>query len=694
MPARSQSQRNYLNWRFGHDWVKRHHFDNKGKLPDKVEKEIPDKYHYRRAENSKVMCGTCAWYENGVCTMFDDTPVGRGMVCDAWDNVKKDLPHPHGEHHPQYWAKVPGGLPDEMEGLNELRGALEPAFMNKGDVKAAGIAVRAADTGRVLMIQRANAAGDPAAGCWEFPGGILLNGEHPYTGAKREWQEEMGVRLPSGAHVGEWRSGVYHGFIHEVPKEGKVRINQPPEGRRVMNPDDPDKDNVEVAAWFHPEQLKRMSSLRDELRVSRPWNRVQKAEGAVYLVSHAKTRFNKPGHPHDKVQSWMRIGLDATGRAQSRALGKWFASRGVTKFFCSDLPRAKQTADIIGRVADIPVDADKKYRPWNMGDFAGHSSADVVPKLKQFMHKKPDEPVGGGESYNSFKNRFIPAFEQLMKMAEKGDTVGLVAHSRNVELVQGWLEGKGYRSKIDTAAIDKDDVDPATIFEIKKGRSGKWQMRQLDDEGVSKDGVPGSVGDLPSTSTENEHRQAMPASETLNALPAANWSGPTIQQVHVPRPLKNISILYMNKQYGLEVKKAEQHKQIIYGVVLEPNVLDSQDDFMIPDQVERAAHTYLKRVSRGQASVSKLQHRAQGFFKQKPSVVPVESFIAPCDFSYDGKETVRKGTWVMALHIEDDGVWRDVMDGKYTGLSIGGSGIRQEFPPSRYMSDTPAQWGP
>lgn len=33
MPARSQSQRAYLNARMGHVWVKRHGFDNTGKLP-------------------------------------------------------------------------------------------------------------------------------------------------------------------------------------------------------------------------------------------------------------------------------------------------------------------------------------------------------------------------------------------------------------------------------------------------------------------------------------------------------------------------------------------------------------------------------------------------------------------------------------------------------------------------------------
>lgn len=36
MPARSEAQRRLLNARFGHDWVKEHHFDNTGKLPERA----------------------------------------------------------------------------------------------------------------------------------------------------------------------------------------------------------------------------------------------------------------------------------------------------------------------------------------------------------------------------------------------------------------------------------------------------------------------------------------------------------------------------------------------------------------------------------------------------------------------------------------------------------------------------------
>lgn len=38
-PARSEAQRKLLNARFGHAWVKRHHYDNEGPLPAKVGKK-------------------------------------------------------------------------------------------------------------------------------------------------------------------------------------------------------------------------------------------------------------------------------------------------------------------------------------------------------------------------------------------------------------------------------------------------------------------------------------------------------------------------------------------------------------------------------------------------------------------------------------------------------------------------------
>ena len=58
MPALSEAQRRYLNAKMGHAWVKRHHFDNRGKLPARVGKK-PKKKCKACAKSGKK-CSKCA----------------------------------------------------------------------------------------------------------------------------------------------------------------------------------------------------------------------------------------------------------------------------------------------------------------------------------------------------------------------------------------------------------------------------------------------------------------------------------------------------------------------------------------------------------------------------------------------------------------------------------------------------------
>ncbi len=768
--------------------------------------QVPAFAHYREATVAGTSCSTCDFYDDGICEAFEGHPAVRAdYVCDRYQGrIDKQEPTTD-DRYASHWNG------EDMRLIGEMTAALEPT--QKADSpRAAGIAVRAADTGRVLMLQRSHAnPRDPAAGKWEFPGGCLNPGEHPYTAAKREWQEEMGARLPAGNHVGQWRSGVYHGFVHEVPSEDKVKLNADPEDRRVLNPDDPDGDDIEVAAWWHPHDMKRSPAIRQELRDSRPWDKVAKADepqkgGVLYLVSHAKTRYNRPGQPHDIVQGWRDIPLDQQGRDQARELGVFLKKQGVETIYASNLRRALQTATIAGHAAGIKVVPDAAFRPWNLGDFAGHSSADVLPKLKPYM-RNPERKVDGGESFNEYEHRFLPALEKVLTLAEHGHRVALVTHSRNVETVEGWLGGHGYRKKVDTAAIERDRIEPATVIEVSdkggklasgefiqigkgqahpatvhlrvhgvsrtpdgmrvyrmatreghyvgrtlptrtRARKGDvlkiqttdfladvqgdmhWQnpaveahyndaphswreLQALAGGTLVKDGADGAAGDIPAAGDMGAS-DALPSGNT-----AALASGPTSGSVHVNVPLKDISVGYANRrliaqalrkdgsydeatlaQLEAVVKGTLPMKQLVYGVVLEPNTLDSQDDYMLPHHVEKAAHGYLARVIRGKASVAKLQHRAQGFKKTVPSLVPVESYIAPVDFALSSSEQVRAGSWVMVMKVEDDALWQDFLDGKYTGFSIGGVGVRRSMKagnyapivPHGYMQREPADW--
>ncbi|SEE84414.1 ADP-ribose pyrophosphatase YjhB, NUDIX family [Streptomyces sp. 2131.1] len=144
---------------------------------------------------------------------------------------------------------------------------------NAEAIKVAGLAVKAADTGRLLMIQRALDDEDPAAGTWEIPGGHLEDGEDPLAAALREWAEETGSTLPGTASVvGSWTApnGIYRGYVAVVPTEDSVPINAPHGERRVTNPDDPQGDATEVTAWWPITALPDMPLLRPECRET-PW---------------------------------------------------------------------------------------------------------------------------------------------------------------------------------------------------------------------------------------------------------------------------------------------------------------------------------------------------------------------------------------------------------------------------------------
>lgn len=93
-----------------------------------------------------------------------------------------------------------------------------------GEIAIAGLAVQAADTGRVLMLQRALDPEDPAGGTWEMPGGHRDGEESPRQAAIREWQEETGLMFPDGEFTGSWTSadGVYQGFVYTIAHEADI----------------------------------------------------------------------------------------------------------------------------------------------------------------------------------------------------------------------------------------------------------------------------------------------------------------------------------------------------------------------------------------------------------------------------------------------------------------------------------------
>lgn len=121
----------------------------------------------------------------------------------------------------------------------------------------------------------------------------------------------------------------------------------------------------------------------------------------------------------------------------------------------------------------------------------------------------------------------------------------------------------------------------------------------------------------------------------------------------------------VSKEYTATILKANTEKQIVYGIVLEPDTIDSQNDTITADEIERTAHNFLV-----ESRVIGDQHRT----KAKCEVV--ESYLTPIDMTLGG-QTVKRGTWVIGVHVSDPKLWAGIKAGQYTGFSVGGVALRE-----------------
>jgi len=130
----------------------------------------------------------------------------------------------------------------------------------------------------------------------------------------------------------------------------------------------------------------------------------------------------------------------------------------------------------------------------------------------------------------------------------------------------------------------------------------------------------------------------------------------------------------MNKfKQVVDIFKVNDEQQIVYGKALVPDKEDCQGDTVSKADIEDAAHNFLINLQKAYAELASGQQTTKaseiGFMHKVFKGVGgfgyvVESYIDP------------EGSWILGTKITDTSVWKMIKDGKITGYSIGGTGIR------------------
>lgn len=253
------------------------------------------------------------------------------------------------------------------------------------------------------------------------------------------------------------------------------------------------------------------------------------------------------------------------------------------------------------------------------------------------------------------------------------------------KLLEAWLEKQEEAKAVWTTRYMNDLPDSCFLYVEsggKKDSEGKTVPRGLrhfpykDINGkIDLPHVRNAIARIPQSNapglTAEKKRSLQERARRI--LAEAQKGSPTARDVHVPGAMNEEEEDMEKAEWQVDILKADEEKRLVYGAVLVPNKVDSQDDRVSEEEVEKAAHGYLVRKLSQQSSALDEQHQTELSIEKAR---PVESYVLLETMTLGEKE-LPKGTWVLVTHVPDDELWGKIKKKEINGFSIRGIGRRK-----------------
>ncbi|HVH62179.1 MAG TPA: histidine phosphatase family protein [Candidatus Dormibacteraeota bacterium] len=201
-------------------------------------------------------------------------------------------------------------------------------------------------------------------------------------------------------------------------------------------------------------------------------------------MRHGQSTWNS----EHRIQGQLDPPLSEEGRHQAELLAARLLGRSFAGFYSSDLKRAFETAEVIGRLIGQPPQPMVELREIFLGEWEGlntHEIAERYPEAWASWVEEPDwDVVPGGEGAALFDTRVAGALEEIFQRHPSGDVL-LVTHGGVIQVAIHRVVGHPSRGlfpfKIQNASI--------TQIEKRNGRmviGGVNDVAHLDDVLVNK----------------------------------------------------------------------------------------------------------------------------------------------------------------------------------------------------------------
>ena len=163
------------------------------------------------------------------------------------------------------------------------------------------------------------------------------------------------------------------------------------------------------------------------------------AMGKLFLIRHGEVTWNKQAC----YTGWTDLPLTENGIRQAEAVAERLREESLDAVYCSDLQRARVTAEVIAGTHGQNAIADQDLRELNYGEWEGVEEArlpELFPEVYAAWKESPASvPAPEGESFSQLRDRVARAMSRIMAAHPDG-VVAVVAHkSANRVMLCEWM---------------------------------------------------------------------------------------------------------------------------------------------------------------------------------------------------------------------------------------------------------------
>jgi broad specificity phosphatase PhoE len=159
----------------------------------------------------------------------------------------------------------------------------------------------------------------------------------------------------------------------------------------------------------------------------------------LFLEMHATSVDNVAG----RASGWDDVDLADIGVRQAHELGTRYADRDLAAVFCSELRRARRTAEIAFPGGSVRVVVDARLRECDYGRLTG-STVSTIDRLRV---ESVDTPFPGGESYQQVTGRVKSCLDDIAADPDRRPVL-VIGHRATFYALEHLLKGAAMRDAV------------------------------------------------------------------------------------------------------------------------------------------------------------------------------------------------------------------------------------------------------